>query len=79
MILYFGTAREMAGVEADCIDAPAGTSQDDVWSRIIHLHPRLAEIRRYCRMSADMTYLQSNDNVPVQAEEIAIIPPVSGG
>ena len=76
-VLYFGIARELAGVAEELVDFDAGTV-DEFWQLLVQKHSRLTEIEGMCRIALDMVYSSGNQAVSA-GSEIAIIPPVSGG
>jgi len=74
-VLFFAYLRERCGREAE-IDATEGASVGDVWARLRELYPALDDVSvRFAvnRVYVDMTH-QLHDN-----DELALIPPVSGG
>lgn len=77
-ILYFGLARERAGVSSEEIRFDTTVTVGLLWQRLIELHPGLAECRSISRVAADMEYVGDTDTI-ADAAEIAIIPPVAGG
>ena len=78
LILYFGVARDLAGVDQEVIDIVGEISIDDLWTQLIERHAALERVRRVSRVAADMAY--ASDRLTIgDASEIAIIPPVAGG
>lgn len=77
-ILYFGLARERAGVSSEEIRFDTTVTVGLLWQRLVELHPGLAECRSISRVAADMDYVGDTDTI-TDAAEIAIIPPVAGG
>jgi molybdopterin converting factor subunit 1 len=77
-ILYFGPARDCAGMYSETVSLDGPLTIDQLWSWLIERHPRLAECRAISRIAVDMEYLSDGD-VITDASEVAIIPPVAGG
>ena len=77
-ILYFGPARECAGIPSERIEHDGPLALDALWGLLIERHPRLAECRPISRVAVDMEYLDEERSIPAGAE-VAIIPPVAGG
>lgn len=77
-ILMFHTARDATG--ADAIDLPCdeGLGQEELWDRLVALHPGLGVYRRIIRLACNGTYVLP-DAVFYPGDEVALIPPVSGG
>ncbi len=77
-ILYFGLARERAGVSSEELLFEGQGTVDRLWELLIERHPSLAECRAISRIAADMQYVADDDRIG-DAAEVAIIPPVAGG
>jgi MoaE-MoaD fusion protein len=77
-VLYFGLARDLAGVETEEVEIAAEIPVRDLWSVLIDRHPGLAGCRGISRVALDMTYA-SDESVVVDGAEVAVIPPVAGG
>jgi molybdopterin converting factor subunit 1 len=77
-VLYFGVARDRAGLSREDIDPGAELTVAELWEELIRRHPELADCRDISRMAADMEYVDDAEPIGA-AREIAIIPPVAGG
>ncbi len=77
-ILYFGWARDCAGIEAEELEIPEGTTVLRLWGELVSRHPGLEACRSSSRVAVDARYASDESVVPAGAE-IAIIPPVAGG
>ncbi|HYN08397.1 MAG TPA: MoaD/ThiS family protein [Vicinamibacterales bacterium] len=77
-VQLFARLRELAGRgECDC-EVPAGASVGDVWRAVADRHVSLRPFGGAisCALNADFARM----NAPVQeGDEIAFLPPVSGG
>jgi molybdopterin converting factor subunit 1 len=75
-VLFFAHLRERVGVREVAIEQPAGATVADLWRTLVERYDRLpAEAPRFAvnRVYVDKTHpLEDND-------ELALIPPVSGG
>jgi molybdopterin converting factor subunit 1 len=77
-VQLFARLRELAGRGEATIDVPAGARVDDVWRALTTAHPDLAPFGRTvsCAINADFAARAA----PVHdGDEIAFLPPVSGG
>ena len=77
-LLYFASVREHAGVSVDHLDLPAGAVLSDALTAARSLHPTLelpAPGIRYAR-NGEFAAL---DAPLSDGDELAVIPPVSGG
>lgn len=75
-VLFFAYLRERAGLREASVEMPDGASAVDVWRRLRERHDRLpVDMPRFAvnRVYVDNAHpLHDND-------ELALIPPVSGG
>jgi molybdopterin synthase catalytic subunit len=77
-VLYLGMLRDIAGREREVVQVPSGTSLSDLYAEIQQRMPKLQDFRNAVALAVNYEYsdgtavLQEND-------EVAMIPPVSGG
>jgi molybdopterin synthase catalytic subunit len=77
-VLLFAGARELAGVESVVVDIPSPATAADVLASLANEVPALAPLIPYSRLAVDSRY--ASDAMTVEADqELALIPPVSGG
>ncbi len=74
-VLYFAVLRDVAGVDEDAIEA---SSTGEIFDRAIALHPDLAGYRSVNRIAKNAQFVQQNEAL-ADGDEIALLPPVSGG
>lgn len=77
-VLLFARLREIAGQSALSCDVPEGATIADVWQAVSAQHPGLAPFggNVSCARNEDFARLQS---AVANGDEIAFLPPVSGG
>jgi molybdopterin synthase sulfur carrier subunit len=77
-VLFFAHAREAAGSSEKifALDAPITSSQ--FWAMMIAFSPPLAVHQKTARLARDGAYLLPDEMIH-PGDEIAVIPPVSGG
>ncbi|MGE3274713.1 MAG: molybdopterin converting factor subunit 1 [Vicinamibacterales bacterium] len=77
-VRLFARLRELAGAGELACDAPDGATVADVWRRLVADHPALApyEASMSCAVNAD--YARMHTAVG-DGDEVAFLPPVSGG
>ena len=77
-VRLFAIQRELAGTRELEIDLPDGATVEDAWASVVSRHPVLAPGRPSVRFARNGEYVDASE--PVQAgDEVAFIPPVSGG
>jgi molybdopterin converting factor subunit 1 len=77
-IRFFAIAREWAGRASEEVDLDPGSTTDQVWDHLISREPRFASWRGRWRLAVNDEYVAGR--VALQTgDEIAVIPPVSGG
>jgi MoaE-MoaD fusion protein len=77
-VRLFAIQRELAGAREVELELPAGASIEDAWSALVARHPALGPGRAYVRFARNADYADA-DTTLADGDELAIIPPVSGG
>jgi molybdopterin converting factor subunit 1 len=75
-VLFFAYLRERCGVRETAVELPEGARIEDVWQELCRRYDRLAGER--LRFALNQVYVDSAHPLH-QDDEIALIPPVSGG
>ncbi|GBB99467.1 hypothetical protein RclHR1_03530014 [Rhizophagus clarus] len=84
-ILYFATARDATKVPSEKISLPpqsTSMSLEDLTNLLKKRHEKLAPILDNSLYSINMEYVEESDYQTIlvkEGDEVAIIPPVSGG
>lgn len=76
-IALFGITREIVGSPAVELTVPAGQSVQELLAQLHQTYPALAELRSLA-VAVNNEYAQPHDQLQ-ERDEIALIPPVSGG
>lgn len=77
-VLVFGGIREIVGRDSVEIDVGEGGTTESLLNALVVAHPEIDRWRPFLRVAVNREYI--TEAVPVSArDEIAIIPPVSGG
>jgi MoaE-MoaD fusion protein len=77
-VRLFAMQREAAGTRELRLEVPAGSSVDDAWSAVVETVPALAPGRASLRFAVNGSYTDPH-TLLADGDEIACIPPVSGG
>ena len=77
-VRLFAIQRELVGAREVELELPLGSSIEDAWTALVALHPTLAPGRAYVRFARNADYADA-DTALADGDELAIIPPVSGG
>src|ERR1700693_6591706 len=74
----FARLREQAGTDAEIIEVPVGSTVSDVYHAIKRMHPGLQADQSAVRAALNQEF--AGWDAPVaDGDEVAFIPPVSGG
>jgi len=77
-VLFFGPLRSLAKTRACEMDWPAEGTADEFWTRLLRRFPELASVRPSVRLARNGEFLAENGRLH-PGDEVALIPPVSGG
>ena len=77
-VRLFAVQRELAGARDVALDLPDGATIEDAWSVLVARLPVLAPGRPSLRFARNAAYAPSS-TVLADGDEVAMIPPVSGG
>ncbi|HQR38148.1 MAG TPA: molybdenum cofactor biosynthesis protein MoaE [Blastocatellia bacterium] len=77
-VLFFGHARELAGVERTSIEVSAGATVGDAMAQLQTIYPALAPLEGVLLAAVNETYAVRSESL-AGGDTLAIFPPVSGG
>jgi molybdopterin synthase catalytic subunit len=77
-ILYFAHVAKTLGRREDEVNFPAPVTADALWERLLALRPALAQYRATIHLARNNEYAGPADQF-ADGDEVALIPPVSGG
>jgi MoaE-MoaD fusion protein len=77
-IRYFAIIREIVGRSAERRQLAEGATAGDLFEELTREHPRLERMRPVTMVMVNKTYV-TNDHLLRDGDELALIPPVSGG
>lgn len=77
-VLLFATAKDIFGQSKIVVDLPADATVADLKKELLRLGPEASDRLERCAFSVEQQY--STMDTPIKAgQEVAVIPPVSGG
>lgn len=77
-ILFWASLRDCTGVSQTELDLPGGATEPVFWNYLLNHFPALEPYRKVCRIAVNAVY--ADDRVEFRdGDEVALIPPVSGG
>lgn len=77
-VLYFAVVRERLGTDREEVALPDGARVSDLLKLLVERHPPLAGLLPAVRVSVNQEF-RGNDFPVGDGDEVALIPPVSGG
>ena len=77
-VLFFAQAKDAAETSELQLALPSGCTAEEVWQLLISARPRLAVFRSTARLARNNEYA-ADGTIFLNTDEVALIPPVSGG
>lgn len=77
-MLFFGRVRELAGIAEEALEIPEGATLADVFERYASRFPQLSGFRTSLVASRNQEFASWDTRLSAE-DEIAFLPPVSGG
>lgn len=77
-VLFFGILKDLAGCAGETAEFPEGTTIEQVWNRYAARYPGLGPARASVLAARNQEFAAANSPV-AEGDEIAFLPPVSGG
>ena len=75
---FFAVARDLAGTDKASFDLPDGAATSLMMQLLADRYPALRQMKNQLRLAVNCTYASSSV-VLRDRDEVAVIPPVSGG
>lgn len=77
-VKLFAGLRDVAGWSEQPCEVPASATARDVWDRIVAMHPACAPYATALSVAVNADYARFDTRVD-EGDEVAFLPPVSGG
>lgn len=79
-VLFFARSRELAGTNEATLSMQPGSTTTALMPLLLQQFPQLAELGSTFVLSLNQEYLAPGEEQPLRAgDEVAVIPPISGG
>jgi molybdopterin converting factor subunit 1 len=78
LVRLFAVLREEAGHDRLDLEVPSRSTAEDVWRLLVERHPALAARRATVLAAVNRRYARFDEPV-AEGDELAFLPPVSGG
>ena len=79
-VLFFAGSREAVGKSEEVVELADGATTSTLVQQLLELHPGLTSVMKSCVLAVNQEYVQLLEDIPLkQDDEVAIIPPLSGG
>lgn len=81
-VIFFAKSRELVGCSKSSVTLPISISSTDLLSQVTTHFPRLNELSGCFTLSLNEEYIDKTDLTSLhlcEDDEIAVIPPISGG
>lgn len=77
-VLFFAQTKDAAGTSELEIKLSGAVGVEELWDKLIAQEPKLADFRKTTRLARNGEYAEAKTKF-TDADEVALIPPVSGG
>lgn len=77
-VLYFAQVREAVGANEEEYAVPATATVADLFSKVVESHPQLHRLKRSIQVSLNRK-MAKRSAVLRDRDEVALLPPVTGG
>jgi molybdopterin converting factor subunit 1 len=77
-VLFFAQLKDATGCDSVELHLPSALNAEQLWAELLNKFPALANYKKIVRLARNTEYA-SPDSEFSDADEVALIPPVSGG
>ena len=79
-VLYFARSREVAGTSEQLFELGEGSDTEALLKAIVLAHPALESVMKTCVFALNQEYVRPQEKAQLaDGDEVAVIPPLSGG
>ncbi len=77
-VLFFAQLQDVTGCAVTDLAAPSGLNQEQLWAGLVEIFPGLQAHRSSVRLACNWEYAGETTRFG-DGDEVALLPPVSGG
>ena len=77
-VRFFASLAERVGTDVESIEVPPGTDVAGLWNALASRHPGIGDLRWRPLAACDLVYAEWDRRLD-GVDEVAFLPPVSGG
>ena len=77
-VLYFAQARLATTLSEENLETSSPLFAQNLWQELVRRHPKLADLQSSCRLARNGHFLKPGELLE-PGDEVAVLPPVSGG
>jgi molybdopterin converting factor subunit 1 len=77
-LLYFAQAKRITGLPSETLETTGPLTSDELWEQILLRHPDLGSLHPVTRLARNGEFATAETRFH-PGDEVALIPPVSGG
>ena len=77
-VLFFSFCQDIVGKRETEVEVPEGATVADLVAEVAVAHPRFLQIEKSLMVSVNQGYVERGEELN-EGDEVAFIPPVSGG
>ncbi|KAI8363673.1 molybdopterin synthase sulfur carrier subunit isoform Mocs2A [Mortierella sp. GBAus27b] len=78
-VLYFASAKDVTRIESEKFDWSDGIDAQALAKLLINRHPALEDVLKVSMFAVNMEYMEEEHWTLQPGDDVAVIPPVSGG
>ena len=77
-VLYFAGAKEATGVRMESMELPKNTAVNELLSNLSMIYPKIRDMLNIIQISVNYEVVDKG-TILHEGDEVAILPPISGG
>lgn len=81
-VLYFARSADLTGLREESVSVATPNSGRGLWAELQRRHPSLSELQGALVLAVQQEFVAVDDDQPLSlgdGDEVAVVPPLSGG